>query len=90
MYVLILPIINLFLVFINFDIVHLFLPLDMRLTLVLLTVFVQLTCFVYYIGYWVSLYLGYSANEGIGLILVQQQTFHSTASIVRLCATWYS
>ncbi len=31
----------------------------------------DLTAFlVYYIGYWVSSYLSYAANEGIGLILI--------------------
>ncbi len=61
------------LVFINVGIVHLFLPLDLKMILVLLTMFAPLTCLVYYIEYWVSLYWGYSANEGnqgAGLILV--------------------
>ncbi len=40
LYVLIPPFFSLFLIFINFDIVHLFLPLDVRLTLVSLTMFV--------------------------------------------------
>ncbi len=53
-----------------FDSVHLLLPLNLRMILVLLTMFDQLTWLVYYIGCWVSLYLGYSANMGIGLILV--------------------
>ncbi len=63
---------NLFVVFvtINFDIVHLFLKLNLWMILVLLSMFDELTCLVYYIGYWVSLSLGYSANEGICLNLV--------------------
>ncbi len=55
-----------------------FLLLDLRQNSLLLTLFAQLTCLVYYTGCWVSLYLDYSANEGIALILVQQ-TFHATA-----------
>ncbi len=60
---------NLFLVFINFNIFHLFLSMDLRLTLVLLPMFIR-QALVYYIGCWFSLYLGFSANESICLILV--------------------
>ncbi len=59
-----------FLVFINSDVAHLFLSLDLRNNLILLTMFARLTCLVYFIGCKVSLYLGYSAYEGIGLIHV--------------------
>ncbi len=71
-------ILNLFLVFIKFDVVHLFLPLDLRMFLVLLSMFDRHTCLVYYIYCWVSLYLGYSPNGGIGLILALH-TLHPTA-----------
>ncbi len=37
-----------FLLYIKFDIVHMFLILDFRLTLVLLTMLNQLTCLVYW------------------------------------------
>ncbi len=57
---------------VNFDIIHLFLPLNFRMILVLLTMFDWLTCLVYYIECLVSFYLGYSAHEGIGLILIKQ------------------
>ncbi len=60
----------LILVFTNSDIAHLFLSMDLRKNLILLTMFARLTCSVYYIGCYVSLYLEYSANEGIGLIHV--------------------
>ncbi len=60
---------NLFLVFINFNIFHQFLSMDLRLTLDLLPMFIRLAL-VYYIWCWFSIYLDYSANEGICLILV--------------------
>ncbi len=53
LYVLILLVFSLSLVF-NVDIVHLFLPLDLRLTLFLWSMFVWFTCLVYYIEGWVS------------------------------------
>ncbi len=40
--------------------------------------FNRLACLVYYIARWVSLYLGYSSNEGIGLNPIYL-TFHPTA-----------
>ncbi len=41
---------NMFLVFTNSDIAHLFLSLDLRKNLILLTMFARLTCLVYYVG----------------------------------------
>ncbi len=49
--------------FTNSDIVLLFLSMDLRKYFILITMFARLTCIVYYIGCWVSLFLGYSANE---------------------------
>ncbi len=40
---------NLFFVHFQFNIVHLFLSLDLKIILILLTMFAQLTCLVYYI-----------------------------------------
>ncbi len=50
LYVLILVISTCVLEFTNSDIAHLFLSLDLRKNLILLTMFAQLTCLVYYIG----------------------------------------
>ncbi len=61
---------NLVLVTITFHIVHLFLSLALRMPLILLTMFAWLICLGHYIGWWIVLYLGYSANEAIGLIYV--------------------
>ncbi len=58
------------LVFTNFDIVHMFLPLDLILILILLATFDRLTSYCTTLDVWVSLYLGYSANEGLDFILV--------------------
>ncbi len=53
-----------------FDIVNLFLHLDWGLTSLLLLTVHSTHLLVYYFGCWFSCYFDYSANEGIGLILV--------------------